>query len=59
VKELLLDEFADLDVLVKLRAIAALREPVGLPPIEGAQSKSVRMYLLSQDFPPLFRPPAD
>src|SRR5690606_22575755 len=47
VEQLLLDEAADPDVLVELGGVAALREPVGLPPVEGADPESVRMDLLS------------
>ena len=49
VEQLLLDEVPDLDVLVELLPIPALREPVGLPPVEGAEPESVGMYLLSHE----------
>ena len=53
VEELLLDELPDLVVLVDLLAVAALLEPVGLPPVERAQTESVGVNLLSQDSLPL------
>src|SRR4030095_7779101 len=51
VVELLLDEAPDLHVLVELQRVAALREPVRLPPVEGAEPESVGMDLLSHAAP--------
>jgi hypothetical protein len=45
--ELLLDVFPDRDVLVKLLRVMLLREPVRLPPIQGADPESIGMNLLS------------
>ena len=38
---------ADRVVLVDLLGVAPLSEPVGLPPVEGAEPESVGMYFLS------------
>src|SRR5262245_29345320 len=47
VEELLLDVVAEPDVLVEPLGVVPLGEPVGLPPVEGADPEAVRMNLLS------------
>jgi hypothetical protein len=50
VVELLLDEAPDLVVLLDLVGVAPLREPIRLPPVEGAQPESIGMYFLTHAF---------
>src|SRR3990172_7116201 len=47
VEELLLDVVPEPEVLVQPLRVVPLGEPVGLPPVEGADPEAVRMNLLS------------
>jgi hypothetical protein len=45
--ELLLDEGSNLHVLYELFRVVLLSEPIRLPPVKGAYSKTVGMNLLT------------